>query len=212
MKYIDLETYPRRSHFDYFRSLAYPYVGFTANVDVTPLLACAKEHGGSAFLACLWTAAQAANRVPELRQRIVGDQILEYDACLTAHTVAMPDHTFCNCQTDYRMSLKDFLREGKKCQEAAVNHPGFVSTQEDETSLIFVSCVPWLAFTQCIQPSPIPADSNPRIVFGKFVKEGEKTLMPLHIQCNHALVDGYHLGRFYQEFEAITEDVKYGRV
>ena len=24
---IDMESYPRKAHFDYFRSLAYPYVG-----------------------------------------------------------------------------------------------------------------------------------------------------------------------------------------
>ena len=39
---IDLETYPRRSHFDYFRNMAFPYVGLTANVDVTNLLRFAK--------------------------------------------------------------------------------------------------------------------------------------------------------------------------
>ena len=30
--YIDMSTYPRRKHFDYFRSLAYPYVGMTVNL------------------------------------------------------------------------------------------------------------------------------------------------------------------------------------
>ena len=64
--YIDMDTYPRRSHFDYFRSLAYPYVGFTANVDVTNLIRYAKEQGGSSFLAILWAASQAANAVPEI--------------------------------------------------------------------------------------------------------------------------------------------------
>ena len=89
-----------------------------------------------------------------------------------------------------------------------MTHHGFVSTQEDETDLIFLSCVPWVAFTQVIQPVPIPADCNPRIVFGKYIREGEKTLMPLHIQCNHALVDGRHLGDFYQAFEEFAEKRK----
>lgn len=212
MRYIDLETYPRRSHFEFFKSMAYPYVGFTANVDVTPLVQYAKGREASTFLACLWTAAQAANRVPELRQRIVEDRIVEFDHCDTAHTVVLADHTFCNCRTDCRRSLEAFLSYGKERQSEAMGHHGFASTQDDETDLIFLSCVPWVAFTQCIQPAPIPADCNPRIVFGKFIKDGEKTLMPLHIQCNHALVDGYHLGRFYQEFENIAEDVKNGRV
>jgi chloramphenicol O-acetyltransferase type A len=88
-----------------------------------------------------------------------------------------------------------------------MQHHGFVNPDEDESGLIFTSCVPWVAFTQCVQPVPVPADCNPRIVFGKFINDGGKTLMPLHIQCNHALVDGYHIGAFYQEFERIAASV-----
>lgn len=201
MKIIDMETYPRKSHFEYFHSLAYPYMGMTANVDVTNLVRRAKQTGGSTFLACLWAAANAANAVPELRQRVVDGQIVEFDHCDTAHTVAMPDRTFCNCRTDCRMELDEFLLYGKQRQEEAMTHHGFVSTQDDETDLIFASCVPWVAFTQVIQPTPIPADYNPRIVFGKYIREGDQVLLPLHIQCNHALVDGFHVGEFYRNFE-----------
>lgn len=207
MKYIDLSDYPRKSHFEFFRQMAYPYVGFTANVDVTNLINAARALGGSPFLACLWAAANAANSVPELRQRIVEGRIAEFDHCDTAHTVAMPDKTFCNCRTDCRMELGEFLIYGKARQEEAMTHHGFVSTQDDETDLIFLSCVPWIAFTQVIQPTPIPADCNPRIVFGKFLHEGERTLMPLAIQANHALVDGRHLGEFYQAFEEIAAGI-----
>lgn len=206
MKIIDLETYPRRSHYEYFKSLAYPYIGITANVDVTALVAYAKEREQSPFLACLWAAANAANAVPELRQRMVEGKILEFDHCDTAHTVAQPDNTFCNCRTDCRKPLEEFLVYGKQCQAEASRRHGFVSTQDDETDLIFLSCVPWISFTQVIQPTPIPADSNPRIVFGKFIKEGHRTLMPLHIQANHALVDGYHVARFFQEFENLARN------
>lgn len=37
-KYLDMQTYKRKEHFDYFRSMAYPYVGITANVDISELL------------------------------------------------------------------------------------------------------------------------------------------------------------------------------
>lgn len=205
MREIDLETYPRRSHYEFFKAMAFPYVGLTANVDVTDLVTAAKAQGGSPFLACLWAAANAANAVPELRQRMVGERIVEYDHCDTAHTVALPDETFCNCATDCRMSFGEFLRYGKARQEEAKTHHGFVQPGTDETGLIFVSCVPWVEFTQVIQPVPIPADSNPRIVFGKFFKAGERTMMPLSIQCNHALVDGLHLGKFYRAFDALAK-------
>lgn len=207
-KLIDIETYPRRSHYEFFKNMAYPYVGMTVNVDVTRLVRYAKAQGGSTFLACMWTAAQAANAVPELRQRIVDDNIVEFDHCDTAHTVAMPDKTFCNCRTDCRRPIGEYLVYGAARQEEAKQHHGFVEQGGDEADLIFASCVPWVAFTQVVQPTPIPADSNPRIVFGKFIRDGENIQMPLHILCNHALVDGRHIGEFFESFSDFAQQVQ----
>ena len=206
-KYIDMETYPRKSHFEYFSSLAYPYVGFTANVDVTKPIRFAKEKGGSSFLAILYVAIQAANSVPELRQRVQDGKIVEFDFCNAGYTVALEDKTFCNCYTEGRMSIEEFFVDAKVRQEEAIKNPGFRNPKEDATGLIFTSCVPWVAFTQCIQPAPIPADYNPRIVFGRYIKENGRTLMPLHIQCNHALVDGYHLSEFYRIFQELADNL-----
>lgn len=207
MKLIDMETYPRKSHFEFFHAMAYPYVGLTANVDVTKLLAFARARNGSTFLACLWAAATAVNAVPELRQRIVDGKIVEFDHCDTAHTVALPDRTFVNCRTDCRMTLEEFLVKGKQRQEQVRTQHGFVTTAEDETPLIFASCMPWVAFTQVIQPTPIPADSNIRLVFGKYIRQGDKTLMPLSLQGNHALIDGWHISEFFRIFQQLSDRV-----
>ena len=205
MKHIDLETFPRRSHYEFFKSYAYPYMGMTANVDVTNLYNAAKARGGSPFLAFLWAAANAANSVPALRQRMVGEGIAQYDHCDTAHTVALPDGTFVNCRTDCHRSFDEFLVYGKQCQEEAKGRHGFVQPGDDETELIFVSSTPWVTFTQVSQPTPIPADSNVRIVFGKFFEQNGRKLMPLAIQVNHALVDGLHVGQFYQRFQELAD-------
>ena len=206
-KIIDLENHPRRTHFRYFNSLAFPYMGLTANVDVTNAIRFAKDRQASTFLAILWAASTAANAVPELRQRIEGEQIVEYDHCMVGHTVALPDRTFCNCTTDCRMSAEEFLTDAALRQKDAMTRPGFVNDGEDESGMIFASCVPWVAFTQCIQPVPIPADSNPRIVFGKFIPQGERTLMPMNILCNHALVDGFHVGEFFRIFQELCDNL-----
>ena len=207
MTFIDLETFPRRSHYEFFKRYAYPYMGITANVDVTNLYNSAKAKGGSPFLAFLWAAATAANSVPELRQRIVDDRIAQYDHCDTAHTVALPDGTFVNCRTDCRRSFDEFLTYGKQCQEEARSRHGFVQPGSDETELIFVSSTPWITFTQVIQPTPIPADSNVRIVFGKFFDCSGRKMLPVNIQANHALVDGLHVGKFYEKFQELADTV-----
>ena len=207
MNFIDLETFPRRSHYEFFKSYAYPYMGMTANVDVTNLYNSAKAMDGSPFLAFLWAAATAANSIPELRQRIVGDRIAQYDHCDTAHTVALPDGTFVNCRTDCRRTFAEFQTYGKQCQEEAKGRHGFVQPGSDETELIFVSSTPWVTFTQVIQPTPIPADSNVRIVFGKFFDQNGRKMLPVNIQCNHALVDGLHVGQFFQRFQELADSV-----
>jgi chloramphenicol O-acetyltransferase type A len=105
------------------------------------------------------------------------------------------------------MTLEEFLADGKRKQEQAKSLHGFVLTAEDETPLIFASCMPWVAFTQVIQPTPIPADSNPRIVFGKYIRQGDQILMPLSLQGNHALIDGWHISEFFRIFQQINDEI-----
>ncbi len=208
MKIIDLKTYPRRSHYEYFKSLAYPYVGLSANVDVTNLLSAAKKRSGSGFMACLYATLVSVNAVPALRQRMVDDQIIEFERCNAGHTVAKEDGTFVNCQTDSSLDFDAFLAAGPQLHRQAKERQGFLNDKEDETGLIFVSCAPWVSFTSVLQPAPIPADSNPRIIFGKYFQQEGRTMMPLAIQCNHALVDGLHLGQFYAKFQEFADNIQ----
>ena len=206
-KIIDMNGHPRQSHFEYFNNMAFPYMGLTVNVDVTNVIRFAKEQGGSSFHAVLWLASQAANAVPELRQRIENGQVVEYDHCNTGHTVALPDRTFCNCTTDCRRSIEEFLPYARARQEESKKQTGFINDPEEEHGMIFTSCVPWIQFTQVTQPVPVPGDSNPRIVFGKYFQQEGRTMMPLHIQCNHALVDGWHVAEFYRMFQEMADNL-----
>ena len=79
---LDLAAYPRRAHFDYFRQMTNPYLSVTASCDITALRRLTQERGLPFFLTVLHCAINAANAVPELRQRIRGKGIVEYDRCL----------------------------------------------------------------------------------------------------------------------------------
>lgn len=78
---VDMSRESRRDQFAYFQTLSNPYVGVTVQVDVTELAVWCRERGTSFFLAVLYAAVRAANGVPELRRRIRGDQVVEYDRC-----------------------------------------------------------------------------------------------------------------------------------
>ena len=49
-----------------------------------------------------------------------------------------------------------------------------------------------------------PSDSIPRIVWGKFFEINGKMQMPLSVQVHHAVVDGRHVGKYFQKIEEIA--------
>ncbi len=69
--------------------------------------------------------------------------------------------------------------------------------------MYFVSTLPWLNYTSLIQPVAGGDESNPRITWGRYETDPEgRTHMPVSILAHHALVDGIHLTRFYENLEA----------
>lgn len=200
-QWLDMERFPRREHFEYFSSLAYPYVGTTANVDITEVLQKIKREKLPFFLTVCYCAARAANSVPELRQRIRDGRIVEYDRCRVSHTVALEDGTFCYCTLENEPDFYAYLDAGRKAQEAAKRQASIAEDPEEALEKFFVSSLPWLSYTALVQPVPSPADSNPRITFGKYFSQGERVLLPVSLLCNHALVDGRHIAAFYQAMD-----------
>lgn len=128
--------------------------------------------------------------MPEFRQRIIDDGIIEYDNCKTSHTVALNDGTYCYCTLDCNMPFAKYLPDAIRLQEAA-KEENITQDKSDINELIFVSTLPWIAFTSFIQPTPIPADSNPKITWGAFFAQDCDTFIPVSVLCNHALVDGH---------------------
>lgn len=196
-RYLDMETYHRKSHFAYFNGLAYPYVGITVNVDITRLFENMKAGRVPFFLTFCYLAGKAANEVVEFRQRIEGGRIIEFDHCRTSHTVALEDGTYCYCTLDGNMPFAEYLPYALKEQEEAKRQKSIDEEKEDARDLFFISTVPWVSYTALVQPVPMPADSNPRITWGKYFTMDNKTLLPVSVLCHHGLVDGRHIAEFY---------------
>ena len=188
---VDMSRESRRDQFAYFQTLSNPYVGVTVQVDVTELAVWCRERGTSFFLAVLYAAVRAANGVPELRRRIRGDQVVEYDRCPSSHTVALPDGTYCYCSLEVDRPFREFLPYAAAEQERVKAAPTLEDGEDGE----------WLSYTALTQPTPTPADSNPRITWGRWHRQEGRTLLPMTLLANHALVDGIHIARFYENLD-----------
>ena len=195
-KVIDMETYPRRDQFELFSSYAYPYMGLTVNVDITEFLRKVKEREVDFFLSFCWCVYRAANAVPEFKQRIKDGRIVEYPEALMSTTLSMPDGNYCYCDFDCKLPFDEYLPKAREAKRLAIER-GKIEEYADVDASLFCSCVPWLSYSALVQPVPQPADSNPRITWGKYFEQNGRVLIPLSTLCNHALMDGRHLSLFY---------------
>lgn len=200
MKTVDMTNDPRRAQFEYFRTFANPYASVTANCDISHLRRTVLENGWPFFLTALYCAVNAANSVPELRRRIKGDTVVEYENCISSHTVALPDGNYCYCELNCSESFAQYLPYAQAEVEKAKTKQ-LLDDGEDPDRLFFVTSLPWVSFTGISLPVPNPADSNVRITFGKFFEQDGKILMPINLTVHHALADGIHIAKFFEEFE-----------
>jgi len=199
-KKIDLNTYPRKDHFTMFSKMQNPILNVSVQVDITEWLKRIKAEGKPFFLSCMYEVAEAANEVPQLRQRIKDGGIVEYDHCASSYTVLAKDESFRFCFADTSVPFDEYLERTKVEQKKAECEPKLVD-HEDVLSCFFMSCIPWFSFTELSLPFNDNTFSNPSFTFGKYYEQNGRTLMPLAIQVNHALVDGVHLGKMFTKIE-----------
>lgn len=203
--WVDMANHPRRAHFDYFRSLQNPMMGVTVDVDVTELVPRCKAAGVSFYLAFIHIAALAANGVPELRRRIRDGGVVEYDACGTSHIEPLDDGSYAYCTLYHDMPWNVYFPYAEAKRRRCRENPS-IDEDADVEGLYFVTCVPWLHYTQLIQPTAGGDESNPRISWGRYAPDARGRLMlPVTLLCHHALVDGIHLVRFYERLTAEIE-------
>ena len=158
---IDMTKDPRGGQFEYFRTMTDPWAGITVPVDITDLLASLNSR--PFFLSYLYAVMRAANAVPELRLRLLSDgQVVEYDHCDPSYTVMKPDGTgvyvYCLLEDDLS-SYEKFVAEGKRRQKETLER-GTLTEDGDVLSNFFVSCVPWLSYTQIKEPAGGADDSD----------------------------------------------------
>jgi chloramphenicol O-acetyltransferase type A len=201
LKIIDLQSWPRRSHYEFFRAQASPHFSLTAAVDASHLMEVMKPGGASLFNAALYAIMAAANAVPELRTRFSGDRVTEYELVSPSVTAPIEDEKFVFCDIRFTHDWPDFDARCREAMAAAQQQTELAETVAGEDGWIFLSCLPWVHFTSMTNPLQSPDDCTPRITWGRIEKRDGVWRMPVGIQAHHALVDGVHAAMFYRELE-----------
>ena len=170
-----------------------------ANVDVTAFHPFVKLHGYSLTVAVAYVIARAANAIPEFRWRIRGDQVVEHDSVHPSFTILVKDDLFSFCTVEYADAFAEFAKRAAERIAYVKAHPA-LENDPGKDDMLYMSPIPWVSFTSFAHPMQLhPADSVPRFAWGRILEEGGSLKMPLAAQGHHAVMDGIHMGRFYEK-------------
>lgn len=198
-KNLELSSWNRVKQYEFFKKYENPFFNICSKLDVTELLNHCRQHKLSFSTCMLFASIDAANKFDEFKYRLKGDGVVVYDSIYAGSTVLSDDDVFNFCYYDYFTDFTKFYENarvqntlGKSCK---LDFDG----RNNDLDIIHYSVIPWIEFTSITHPRTYnTSDSIPKIVFGKYYEENGRCFMPISLEVHHALMDGYHLGKYLQ--------------
>lgn len=202
---LDVDSWPRKTTYEFFKDYEDPFFNFAANIDITALhhRVCKQNHL-SISLAILYHALASVNQIREFRIRLQNGRLVEFNTIHATQTVLNSDETFSFAYFEMQPDVFLFDAAGKLALEKYKALKSY-DVEAHRTDLIYCSVIPWVSFTSFKHASRLDRTQTiPRVVFGKIFDDGPAKKMPLSIEANHMIMDGFHVGRL---FNLIQESV-----
>ncbi|MFG2868334.1 type A chloramphenicol O-acetyltransferase [Streptomyces sp. NPDC048338] len=206
---IDLDTWPRRQHFEHYRRLVPCTYSMTVELDVTAFAAALRASRRKSYLAQVWALATVVNRHDEFRM------------CLTASgdpavwPVVHPAFTVLNAERETFACVwapydPDFGAFHDVAAPLLAEHGGateFFPQGALPPNAFDVSSLPWASFTGFNLHIRDSWDHlAPIFTLGRYVERDGRVLLPLALQVHHAAADGFHSARLVNELQALVTD------
>jgi len=198
---VDIAGWERRTTYEFFRDYNDPYFNIAACLDTTELYRFCKANGLAFSLAALFFSLQTANAIREFRFRLLDGRVVEFDEIHATQTILNDDETFSFCYFERNNDIFEFDRTGRLAVEKYKTLKTF-DVESDRIDLIYYSVIPWVSFTSFKHATR--GDNRmsvPRMVFGKLFDEGDRKKMPFSVEVHHALMDGIHVGKYFELFQ-----------
>jgi chloramphenicol O-acetyltransferase type A len=214
MRIIELEGWHRKGHFDLYNRFEFPHVSVCVNIDITKLWENRASSDVSPTIMLVYIVTKATNRVPEMRQRIRADLVVEHEVIHPLITIMGKDDLFGVVTLEYDPDYEIFKTKTAERLEQAEGdttldefphqEQGQESAKDD---LLSITILPWLAFTSFSLTRKPREDCIPLFAIGKVHKSEGRHLMPFFVNVHHALADGLHIARLVKYIEEESQEL-----
>ena len=198
---IDISSWNREEHFEFFNTFEEHFFGVTTSIDMTIAYEKAKAQQIPFFVYYLHKTIATINQVENFRYRIEENEVVLYDEIDASSTIMREDKTFGFSFMKFHSDIHEFAKIAQAEIERIQITPGLF-TREFPENIIHFSAVPWINFTGLTHSRKYSLkDSCPKVSYGKLVEENGKKSMALSVTVHHGLVDGYHIGLFIEALQ-----------
>lgn len=194
---LDIDQWPRKDHFHFFRKFEEPFFGATSTIDCTKAYDAAKAAGVPFFVYYLHKVLTAINAIESFRYRISGEVIEIYERIDASPTISREDGSFAFSLMKFHPDLNPFAELASAEIERVRVTPGLF-TRDFDQNIIHFSALPWIDFTSLSHARGFSfPDSCPKISVGKMTDADGRKTFPVSVHVHHGLMDGIHVGRFF---------------
>lgn len=205
--YLDTEAWSRRHLFRLFREYDDPFINVCADVDATALLDFVRARGLSAFVTYHFLSTKTANELEPFRYRLRGDRVLVHERLDAGAIVLLADESFTFVYFDFEADFLNFHERAREAVARARREPPALDARAERDDLVYHSVIPWVTFTSISHARHSKRQSGiPKVTFGKYRDVGGRALMPVSVEVHHALMDGLHVGRFFERLGGYFSD------
>jgi chloramphenicol O-acetyltransferase type A len=205
--YLDTRSWPRRAAFEYFRGFDKPYFNVCTRLDVARLKAAAAAAGGGLSLAVYFVALRLANRHEPFRLRLEGGRVRVHERVHASTTVLRDDESFGFAELEADDDFGRFSRQAGTAIARARERGAPFEPRLDDSAVIHLTTLPWVHFTSFSHARNWGReDAVPKLAFGRAEADGARLWLPVSVEVHHALMDGLHVGRYLEDFEAVLRE------
>lgn len=210
-KKMDIEKWERKEHYLYYTEKLKVEFNMTASIDVGRLLEFCHANGYRFYPAVIYFVTRVLNKIENFRMfKDEQGNLCVWEKIIPNYTIFHEDDkTFSDCWTDFSEDFDVFYHDIIEDMQKFQYKKGIKVKDNQPPYFYCISCVPWVSFTCCNsrvangEPSFFPI-----VTVGKYEKGMTGTLMPVNITVAHAVCDGYHVGRFFEELQMEIQCLK----